>query len=31
MATHHIAATPETIRWGIFDAAFPPLLTVNSG
>ena len=31
MATHRIAATPETIRWGIFDAAFPPLLTVSSG
>jgi acetamidase/formamidase len=31
MATHRIAASPETIRWGIFDAAFPPLLTVASG
>ena len=31
MATHHIAASPETVRWGIFDATFPPLLTVNSG
>ena len=31
MATHRIAASPETIRWGIFDAAFPPLLTVQSG
>ncbi len=31
MATHHIPATPETIRWGIFDAGFPPLLTVQSG
>ncbi len=31
MATHLIAASPDTIRWGIFDAAFPPLLTVASG
>ena len=31
MATHRIAATPQTVRWGMFDAAFPPLLTVNSG
>ena len=31
MATHHIAASPDTIRWGIFDATFPPLLTVASG
>ena len=31
MATHHIPASPDTIRWGIFDAAFPPLLTVQSG
>ncbi|MBS0644156.1 MAG: acetamidase/formamidase family protein [Acetobacteraceae bacterium] len=31
MATHRLASTPETVRWGIFDAAIPPLLTVNSG
>ncbi len=31
MATHRIDASPETVRWGIFDAAFPPLLTVQSG
>ena len=31
MATHRIASTPETIRWGMFDAGFPPLITVNSG
>ena len=31
MATHRISASPETIRWGIFDAAFPPILTINSG
>ena len=31
MATHHIPATPETVRWGIFDATFAPVVTVNSG
>ena len=31
MASHFIAASPDTVRWGIFDAAFPPLLTVSSG
>jgi acetamidase/formamidase len=31
MATHRLPATPETVRWGMFDAAFPPVLTVNSG
>ncbi len=31
MATHRIPATPETVRWGLFDASFPPLLTVASG
>ncbi len=31
MATHRIPATPETIRWGTFDAATKPLLTVASG
>ena len=31
MATHRVRAEPETIRWGIFDAAFPPVLTVQSG
>jgi len=30
-ATHRIAATPDTIRWGAFDATFPPLLTVEPG
>jgi acetamidase/formamidase len=28
---HRIAATPETVRWGMFDAAFPPVLTIQSG
>ena len=31
MAIHRIAATPETVRWGVFDAAIPPVLTINSG
>jgi acetamidase/formamidase len=31
MATHHISATPQTVRWGTFDAAYPALLTVSSG
>ncbi len=28
---HTIASSPETVRFGIFDAAFPPILTVRSG
>ncbi len=31
MATHRLSPTPQTIRWGSFDAAYPPLITVNSG
>jgi len=31
MATHRLTASPETVRWGTFDAAYPPLLTVHSG
>jgi acetamidase/formamidase len=31
MATHRIAATPETVRWGVFDASFPPVVTIASG
>jgi acetamidase/formamidase len=31
MSHHHLASTPETIRFGIFDAAFDPVLTVASG
>lgn len=31
MATHRLSASPETVRWGMFDAAFPPLITVDSG
>ncbi len=29
--THRVAASPETCRWGIFDASIPPVLTVRSG
>lgn len=31
MASHRLAASPATVRWGSFDAAYPPLLTVASG
>ena len=31
MTQHRIPATPETCRWGLFDAAFPPLITITSG
>jgi acetamidase/formamidase len=31
MATHRLAATPETIRWGLFSADFPPVLTIDTG
>ncbi len=31
MATHRIASTPETVRWGMFDAGFPPLIDDRLG
>ncbi len=31
MATHRLSPTPDNVRWGTFDAAYPPRLTVNSG
>ena len=31
MAFHRLAATPDTVRVGVFDAAIPPVLTVASG
>ena len=31
MAHHRIEAGPETVHWGYFDAALPPLVTVDSG
>jgi acetamidase/formamidase len=30
MATYRVSAAPDTVRFGIFDAAFPPVLTVES-
>ena len=30
-ATHRIGATPQTVRWGAFDASFPPVATIASG
>ena len=31
MAIHRLDATPATVRWGMFDASFPSVLTVQSG
>src|ERR1700690_367656 len=31
MATHRLAASPQTVRWGTFSAATPPVLTIASG
>jgi len=31
MALHRVPATPETVRWGVFDAAIPPVITIASG
>jgi acetamidase/formamidase len=31
MALHHVPATPQTVRWGIFDPNFPPVVTIQSG
>jgi acetamidase/formamidase len=31
MAHHVLAASPETVHWGFFDATLPPVLTVASG
>ena len=28
---HHVPATPDTIHWGTFSAAYPPVLTIGSG
>ena len=30
-ATHHLAANPGTLQFGVFDAAIPPVLTVEPG
>jgi acetamidase/formamidase len=29
--THRLKATPETVAWGYYDGAVPPVLTVESG
>ncbi|NPD67968.1 acetamidase/formamidase family protein [Lichenicola cladoniae] len=31
MTIHHVAANPQTIQFGIFDAAIAPVLTIESG
>jgi len=31
MKTHLLRSTPETVHWGYFDGALPPVLTVDSG
>lgn len=31
MAHHRLASAPDTVRFGMFDAAFDPVLTVDSG
>ncbi|WP_428374952.1 acetamidase/formamidase family protein [Lichenicoccus sp.] len=31
MSVHHVAATPETVRLGFFDATVAPVLTIASG
>ncbi|MDE8344750.1 MAG: acetamidase/formamidase family protein [Acidocella sp.] len=31
MTIHHLAATPETVSFGIFAADIPPVLTITSG
>lgn len=31
MATHYVAARPDTVRWGSFSAEHEPILTIESG
>ena len=31
MAHHHLAAGPDTVRWGCWDSSLPPVLRVRSG
>ena len=31
MAQHQLRASPQTVRIGVFDATFPPVMTINSG
>src|ERR1700750_2176437 len=31
MAQHQLRASPQTVRIGVFDATFPPVMTIESG
>ena len=31
MTHHHLPAKPGTVRWGHWDGALPPVLTIRSG
>src|SRR5450755_3521280 len=31
MSTHSLRASPETVRIGVFNALFPPVMTIQSG
>src|SRR4051812_46109464 len=31
MAQHQLRASPQTVRIGVFDASFPPVMTIESG
>ncbi len=31
MTQHRLSPAPDTVRWGSFDASYPPVLTVESG
>jgi len=31
MTTHNLRASPETVRIGVFNATFPPVMTIESG
>jgi acetamidase/formamidase len=31
MTTHNLRAAPDTVRIGVFDAEFPPIMTIESG
>ena len=31
MAQHQLRASPQTVRIGVFDAIFPPVMTIESG
>jgi acetamidase/formamidase len=31
MTTHNLRASPETVRIGVFNAMFPPVMTIQSG